>query len=258
MVVLDGYMGTINVQTGEEIIPPNYFKHISFIYGTERFVAVTNTSFGVNERYRWGVLCLYTHELLAPFAYQIWMSYKDGMIALNQDGNTKLVDLTTGKEIIPFGYFSSIFPIGYGMAQVGHWDRNLGNALIEISTRDIWADYGQFYRFGQAYNYEIRVEQRLQDGPRRLGTFSLQSMLETGQVGVTNQQDFDHLDSITVIWDDELTAEELAEVHIRFNIHQGLPAIPEHLSHYDQVRILSNSWALVRYGDYSRFVKLAP
>ena len=238
-VIYDGYMGVINTQTGEEIFPPNYFTQIRFIYGTDRFVAATKDSaeFDRDERYRWGVLCLYTHELLTQLAYLDLFSYQDGMVDLNQRGSAKLVDLTTGKEIIPFGEFFSIRSIGYNVAEVRHWSNLSDSALIEIVTRDMLSDFGEFNFIHRAYNYEARVSTQEYD-VRRHGTFNFNNR--------------------TVVWDDELTYEELSQVHAKFNIRPWSPPIPDYLSHYDQVRILSNGWALVRNGDFSRFVEITP
>jgi len=235
----DRFMSIVNIQTGEEILPPLNFNQISFIHGTDDFVAVaTRAAFNENMEYNWGILCLNTHELLTELAYGRWQSYQDGMIVLYRERDTKLVDLATGEEIIPFGEFVSIFPVGYGMAEVRqNW--NDSPTLIEIATRDVLVNpvIAGVRRSTRAYNYEVRVERPFGNDRFRNGTFNL----NTG----------------TITWDSELTPEELASVYEKFNINVWQPfVIPDHLSHYDQVRILSNGWALVRDGYHSRFVQV--
>jgi len=251
-VSLDGRMGVVNTYTGEEIFPPRYFDFIGFIYGTDRFVIVSDLRIE-ERRHQWGVLCLHTHELVTQLVYDrrmLSVCY-DGMIVLHHREGVRVIDLYTGEEIIPVGEFDFISLVGYGMAWVGC---NRYDALIEISTRDIWADFGRFSSFGRIHDYETRVGQTLKDGSRRRGTFSLIRMLESGQVGVTDQQCFDYLDSITVVWDDELSPEELIAVHER--LYERRATVPDHLSHYDQVSMLSNGWVLITEGDYSWFAEL--
>jgi len=234
-------MGVVNTQTGEELLPPHYFNHIRFIHNTDRFVIAMTLSDGIDieGRYRWGVFCLYTHEVLTQLVYHDSITYQDGMVVLRERSGAKLVCLTTGEEMIPLGEFVSIFPVGYGVAQVRHsWGFDAESALIEIATGDILADFGEFdLSFGRAINYELRV-MRAEGEARRHGTFCL--------------------NSLTTVWDDELTPEELSEVLDRFMRPWSPPIVPAHLAHYDQVVILSNGWALVRDGDISRFVEITP
>jgi len=234
LVFADDYMGVVNILTMKEVLPLNYYR-IRFIYDTDRYVAITKRfiEFDMNNPYRWGVLCMYTHELLTPLVYDDRIWYQDGKFVMRQSEGVKLVDLANNNVIVPIGEFVSIIHRGYGVAEVRcSWGNDFGIALIDLSTGNIKADFGQFDLFSQINSYGVRVRQS-EDELVRWGTFCL--------------------DALTVTWDDDLTYEELSMMHERFFPLQRPFAVPYHLAYYDQVRILSNGWALVRDGDYSWF-----
>jgi len=183
-VISDNYAGLVDALTGEEILAPNHFADgdLIFVIGSVRLVAVRDrseyTSIGFGE---WGVLCLNRMEMLTDFAYDSQMWYRDGMIVLRSWTIQKLFDVYSQQDIIPFGRFRHINPIGHGMASVAELSgEDASSALIEIATGYFIIDFGMFRHFYAISADEIRVTQDMEDGSRRTGTFSIAAMRATG------------------------------------------------------------------------------
>jgi len=215
IVISDGYAGVVDSWTGEELLAPNYFHNVRFIHATDRFVTVHRRAdnfslraadnIGQDVEHVWAAFCLKNNELLSDFSYGHFMSYQDGMIVLRQQDTARLFDIDTRQDVIPSGQFILIFTVGYGMVEVmDRAGRNTHSALLDLETGYFLADFGRFDGFFRAISSdEIRVTRTMDDGSRRTGTFNIAAMRATGLIGTDVSHDFDYLDSLTVVWDDE-------------------------------------------------------
>ena len=168
-VIADRYWGIINHQTGEVVLPADYFNQLAFLSGTTRFIGVTQHEPWPTNFY-WGVFCLYTQQLVAPMIHDDnSVSYRQGMIVARIGNYGLLLCPYTQQELIPYGKFHNIFPINHTFVDVRR--RYYGAALMNIATNEIIAPFGMFSRFEWLNDDEMRVWQ----GDNR-GTLNLHTM----------------------------------------------------------------------------------
>ena len=144
----------LDATTGEYVIPP-IFRSVTFYQYHHHDITANDTLFfgATGTNYRWGVVDR-EGNVIVPLVYDSgWINHAYNLAVarnLTEERTASLIDLTTGRIIIPFGVFSDIQSISEGRAIVMNINNNnLRFGAVDTTTGELVVPviYNNLHRF---------------------------------------------------------------------------------------------------------------
>ena len=151
-VVIDDFMGLIDIETGEELLPSIY-QQIGY---------ASNGMVQARIDGLWGIIEIETGQVIIPFEFDYiitgWID--DGLAQVSLNEQRGLFEIPNGREIVPIGIYRQFLCVTGNIARVnaGGFPHNMIFGIIDIETGEELIPIGRYDHIRHIFNGMAIVE----------------------------------------------------------------------------------------------------